>query len=473
MPYFVASATKANLRQAVSERMGDWWPLTSSAAGNAGGTTAVFASLIGKPTSSIDNLYLLQTGATNTGEWRPITSFDPSNGTITVARAFTAQTASAQTSELHAISPALYTLAGNEATDKTYPAVYRLVEGHYILNYGQSLIGVPRNMRDVLRIRRGGLQLIGDKFDRANSTTAPGGSWVETTGNWGVISERLYAESDADADFVTHDPDLRDGYIRATVRGELNHATTIRIPNIAFRIREDYLKAVDTTTCLLVELRNGAVDLRKNDAGTESSLATATQTTTNGVDYLVEIEYEGTMVRVWVDGVLLISHELLGTDVKYLEYPQVGVRWDKGGSPTTAARADDFYAYSLQSMVEVTNWRQTGDRVALELDTPGYSNLFHVEGRAVLTEGAADSTFEAIASDATAVYEIQTTDPSWNVLVDTAKYLLYEHLSQPGNINDSEKRKAYMEGLGLAKASADESRRRHAMPRPLSQLKTP
>ena len=98
MPSYVASATKGNLRQAISERLGDWWPLTSSASGNAGGTTAVFSSLIDRPTSSIDNLYLLQTGVTNTGEWRRISSFDPATGTITVVSAFTAQTLTAETS---------------------------------------------------------------------------------------------------------------------------------------------------------------------------------------------------------------------------------------------------------------------------------------------------------------------------------------------------------------------------------------
>lgn len=480
MPSYIASATKAALRQAISERLGDWWPITSSGAGNGGATSAVFASLIGLPSSSIDNLYLLQVGATNTGEHRRISSFDPATGTITVVRAFTAQTASAEASELHMISPTLYTLAGNEAVAKSWPAVYRPIYGHYLANsseaevgYANNSIAVPRNLRDQLRVRMGGYARFKDLFRRANSTTTPGNSLVSTAGTWGITSELLYSATDADADFVTFDADLKDGYIRSALTGTLNHATVVRIPEIAFRIREDNGGAIDTTTCLIVRLQNGSVDLRKNDGGTEASLTTATQTTTNGTYYVVEVQFEGSLIRVWVDDVLLISYNLTGSDLKYMEYPQMGIRLTKGGSPTTAARVRELYAFTLHPLIDVTDLSQSGDRLTLQLATPGMDRLYHIEGRALLTAGASDTTFETIASPTTAVYEITTTDPAWTYLADEGAALMMKHVTQPANVFHKEQRDAFREATPMLVAEAAASRSKYAMPRPRGGFRHP
>ena len=471
MPYFLASATKANLRQATSERLADWWSLTTSSAGNAGGTTAVFASLIGIPTSSIDNLYLLLTGATNTGEWRPITGFDPSNGIITVARAFTAQTAITETAELHAISPALYTLAGNEATAKSWDAVFRPIDGHFITNpspaqlgrIGHYSIGKPRNMREVTRIVRVGHAHVADLFKRADSATAPGLSWTASTGTWGTTSELFYSVTDADGDFVTWDAKLKDGYLRIVARGDTTTANNRWLAG-AFRIRKDYLGALDLTTCLRVRALNGAVDLVKRDAGSDTTLATSTQTVADSTDYMIEVTFEGSRIRVWLDGVEVISYELLGTDLKYLDYEGLGTRLEKTGSPGAAARASAFYAYS-GNPVEIAEWRQNGDRI--EIDQPAANTLLQIEGMALLTAGAADSTFETIASPTTAVYEIQTSDPGWNVLVDTAAALLRARISPDiaQRINAPE--------LAVAMGLAEQSRSRYRMPRTRSGFKHP
>ncbi len=435
----------------------------------------MFASLIGQPSSSVVNRYLLQIGATNAGEWRRIITFAPLTGTVTVNRAFTAQTATAEASELHVIPPGLYTKAGNEAIYKVRDMIYREVDSFLLPDNTDDWYHFPRGMRTLNHIYRVGSQTIKDLFDRADSTTNPGTGWVATTGTWGVISERLYAQTDANGDFLTRKIDLRDGYIRATVRGTPNHATVYRIPVLAFRIREDYLKAVDTTTCLLVRLQNAVVDLRKNDGGTETSLATATQTTTNGVDYIIEVLFIGSRIRIWVDGVELISYELLGTDLKYTSYPQVGVRWDKGGAPATAARLDDYYAYLVNRTVPFVDYEVQPNSLTLRIPAAGHGypwegELLMVLGQAKLTEMAADTTFETIAADTTAVLEITTGDPAYQLLLDHARYILYEHAAQPGNIADAEERAEYARQAKIAKEAIDT---RLEMPQPTAMFHFP
>ena len=310
----------------------------------------------------------------------------------------------------------------------------------------------------------GGIQVIGDRFNRVTSASAPGNSWTASAGTWGVTGERLYSVTDADADFITWDALLRDGYLQYTLTGTTNHDTVYRTPSLAFRIRKDYLEAIDTTTCLLVRLLGTStlayVDLRKNDGGTEESLATAAQTTVNGTYYVTGVEFEGTLVRVWVNGVQLLQHQLVGSDVKYLDYDSVGVRLDKAGSPATAARVDDFFAYSVHNRRSVSNWGQSGDRLTLSLSSPSSNYLYTIEGSAPLSALAADTTQGTIASDSTAALEIQTTDPAYQLLIDMARLCLFEHAAQPGNTADLETRSSYAAAAQAAQAAVDQDMRR-------------
>ena len=480
MPSAIASVTKRVFRQALSFRTGDYWPITSTSEGNAGRTTAVFASLIGQPATSIVNRYLLQIGATNTGEWRRITTFAPLTGTITVNRAFTAQTATAEASELHKIRPDLYTLAGNEAIYKPGNMIYREVDGFVIPN-GNAMIGFPRGMRVLNRILRLGTQTVKDLFDRVDSTTTPGGSWLESSGAWGISSERLYSVDDADGDFTTLDIDLKDGFIRTILRADTT-ASNNRCAAPAFRIREDYLGAVDLTNCLRVRLLNGAVDLVKRDAGSDTTIATSTQTVTDSIDYQIEILWAGSRIRVWFDGIEIISYELLGTDLKYLDYPRAGIRLEKTGTPGAAARVDSFYAYSLDSTHIAVDYEAQADSLMIRIPGIGMhligdgrytdTTVLWLQGQGRLTEMAADSTFEAIASDTTAVLEITATDPGLQLFLDEARYLLYEHAAQPGNTADSEERAEYAQQAELARAARASSMKLE-MPQPAAHFNFP
>ena len=121
------------LRQQVSELCGDWNSLalggtasTTSGAGNAGGTTAVDSALSTEDDDHFnDDYFLLMTSGTDDGNFRPVSDFTGSTGTITVGRAFSAQIASGVTYELHRYRPSDYTLALNATARRLWPRMYR------------------------------------------------------------------------------------------------------------------------------------------------------------------------------------------------------------------------------------------------------------------------------------------------------------------------------------------------------------
>lgn len=411
--------------------------------------------LAGAGTDHYVDMWLLCTDGANAGEFRRITGYTSASGTFTVGRAFTAQVASGVNIQVHAFQPDLYTWAFNRAIQKAYPQVSRIYEGYTLVDADRMQWGVPRDIRHVYQVlyESRDSEDFSDMFARANSATDPGTGWTATAGTWGVTSERLYSVTDANADHLTHNPDqpeLWDGLIEAIVRGTLNSGTTYRSPALTFRIFEDRSEAIDTNNYLLVRLLNGAVDLRKVDGGTESSLDTESITTSDGVDYLVRVLFVGNRIRVWVDDVERITYELLGLNLKYAhEGRRVGIRWDVGGSPATAARVDNYRCHRLVPFRQIPDWSQEGDgrtlripalgrfsgmvsgpQMALPRDNNVKQRWLKIVGTSPLTLMASDTTNGTLASYSTAVLELETTDPAWQVLLNYAVIELYNYVMQ-------------------------------------------
>ena len=438
MPTISATLTKAQGRQDIAWVTGGYNAYTTSGAGNAGGTTATIAALAGIGPDYVVGKWLLLTSGTYTGQYRRITEF--SGSTVTVADAFGGQVATSVTCEIYPYRPALYTQALNRASQALWRtrAIYRVVTSHLITQSAwpslvkSGVYPMPQNMRDVMRITRLGHLSVRDLFDRADSATSTGDNWTATAGVWGVISERLYSVTDTDGRMLTRDPNVSDGVIQVVLRGTLNSATVYRSPAIMFRIAEDRIGAIDTNNYLLVRLLNGTVQLRKVDGGTESSLTTATQTTTDDTDYQVRVQFIGPRIRVWVDDIELISYALTGLNLKYLTYPRVGIRWDIGGSPATAARVDDYFLFGVKEPYDWTDWMVDPDGQLIRLGTLGIYNptgILLVEGYDVLSPLAADTTNGTLATDTATTMEIATTDPAYQTFIEQARAELYRLLA--------------------------------------------
>ena len=480
MPLAQASATKANVRNELAGADREF--ATTTSAGAADGTTVVSSDLSGnRQVDEYRDKWLLLTSGGSSGQFRRISNFAAGTGTFTVDRAFSAQVTTSVTFEIFTISPHLFTLATNKAIPKAHPAIYRPEIDFLVTDQRlRDSWGLPRGMVRVYRVQAAtsGYALL-DRFDRADSTTSIGGSWVATTGVWGISSERGYSVDDADGDLITYDADAPDPFIRCTVRGTLNSGTIYRSPALVFRLAEDRTGAIPAAASrdyLLVRLLNGVVDLRKVDAGTESSLTTATLTTSDGTDYEPQVHAEGNRVRVWVDGREYITYELQGLNLKF-DGVRVGVRWDKGGSPATAARIDNFRCYKADSWAEHHDWRVSHDRQVIQFGPLGKrlglraDGLVLLEGSQPLSLLASDTTWGTLASDTTAALEIATTDDAWPLFIAYCRAELYELMADPAWNGNRETIPMYQARAKAAQAEA--LRGDHAMPLPSQGIMYP
>jgi hypothetical protein len=105
----MATTNRAVLRQRLSEEIGDYQALTTSANGTVGGTTVVDSSLRnldgGRDDDAFEGWYILITSGDSSGESRRIHMSRVNTNTLTVQEAFTNQIAASVTYELHRTDP--------------------------------------------------------------------------------------------------------------------------------------------------------------------------------------------------------------------------------------------------------------------------------------------------------------------------------------------------------------------------------
>lgn len=484
MPYPIANLSKRAIRPDVAAILGDNWPLESSSAGNVGGTTGVFSSLIGVPIASVQNKYLLIEEGTNDAEYRSVSSFAPATGTPTVRRAYTGQVASGISAHLHEFSPHLYTLGINAAIRECYRALYRPVLHHtFVRQPGvQRTLPLPRVMERVMRIMEDSRssEKLRDYFDRTASSSDPGSKWTPSVGTWGVTAEGLYCVSDTDGDLLlaATNPQVKNGVLEALVRGDTT-ASHFRVFSLIFRYED--------ANYLFVRVLNGAVELYKRDGGTETIIHAPAATTTENVDYLVRVMFNGSWVSVFFNDTPVIMKELTGSELKFLGYDEsgtgtygnVGIRLDKTGSPSlaaTATRISHYFLHELVGRVERGDWERTADGRMIELRTRGRGwglsegRMLWLEGMCPLSGVPEDTAFETITSDTTDVVELQKTlsalgsnNPEYDVLVQWAAAVVLRYAAQPAHTNNPEKRKEYAALAADQMARAERVRARSAM----------
>src|SRR3990167_796367 len=124
----MATTTRLVLEQRVAEAIGDYYALTTTSAGNAGGTTLVstaFADLPGgNDDDAFENWYAHITSGTDSGNVRRASAYAQSTTTLTVSRAYSAQIASAVTLVLHRHAPEDYWRCIGRALEELFPHVY-------------------------------------------------------------------------------------------------------------------------------------------------------------------------------------------------------------------------------------------------------------------------------------------------------------------------------------------------------------
>jgi hypothetical protein len=130
--------TGAELLTGFSKFIDDYWLGTTTGAGLADGTTLVDTTLGRFGNGELTGRYVRPTGATNQFAIRRVTSNVASSGTITVLPAFTAQTASTQTYEVHKVDPSVKFEVLDQARFDVADNVFQLIHSDTLTGDGHT-----------------------------------------------------------------------------------------------------------------------------------------------------------------------------------------------------------------------------------------------------------------------------------------------------------------------------------------------
>ena len=128
----MATTTRANLRKSLSERIGNYQSFAATANGNDAKTSLVSTQLRnfanGNSDAAFESIFFLGTSGANEGERKRCASYivDASDGpTVILEDAFSNQTSSADTFEMHRYDPNLLHVALSRALAEVFPTVYK------------------------------------------------------------------------------------------------------------------------------------------------------------------------------------------------------------------------------------------------------------------------------------------------------------------------------------------------------------
>lgn len=189
---------------------------------------------------------------------------------------------------------------------------------------------------------------LADTYDRADSAVSLGNSegpgtpaWAAQAGTWGISSLKAYlASATATASAVLTSTGLVDGIVQSDIT--LSPTPNRALTGLIFR-------DVDNNNYLVYQLTKTAtvdgIALYKRSGGTFTLLASQGGLGfVNGSTYIARAEFYGGTIRMYVNGVLRLTHILsapdlatYGNNLKYGIFKDVGAAVDDGGS-----RFDNF-----------------------------------------------------------------------------------------------------------------------------------
>jgi hypothetical protein len=181
-----------------------------------------------------------------------------------------------------------------------------------------------------------------DLFTGANSATKlgaadAGGSWKAVNGTWGISSNEAYSVSDAPGNIAVFPTVGTGNYIVSyAMKGDIDSRTNSRRPALLFRY-------VDSSNFMFAYLEEGRVVIGKSDGGTTSDLVSYPHLTVDNTWYNFKVICKDNIVKLSVNGVWVASYILEPAEYKkYGSGGQVGMRLSKSGSPSVAARWNNF-----------------------------------------------------------------------------------------------------------------------------------
>jgi hypothetical protein len=136
----MATTTRANLRKSLSERIGNYQSFAATANGNDAKTSLVSTQLRnfanGNSNAAFESIFFLGTSGANEGERGRCASYivDASDGpTVILEDAFSNQTSSADTFEMHLYDPELLHVSISRALAEVFPTVYKPIRDETLI----------------------------------------------------------------------------------------------------------------------------------------------------------------------------------------------------------------------------------------------------------------------------------------------------------------------------------------------------
>jgi hypothetical protein len=150
--------------------------------------------------------------------------------------------------------------------------------------------------------------LVSDSFNRANSTTTLGSTdsynggtakvWTnqDTTGTWGINTNRAYVQTDAQNRMITV---VSSGISNGTVEADITWATGAYV-GLNFR-------NTDLNNFFDICINSTSLVLRKYVSGSSTTLGTYNFTAVNGTIYHIAATFNGSTITISLDGVQRIT----------------------------------------------------------------------------------------------------------------------------------------------------------------------
>ena len=180
-----------------------------------------------------------------------------------------------------------------------------------------------------------------DDFNRIDNATTLGTDWtvLHRWGNptaFGIINNKAYCASGISETIAYRNAGSTD----YTVESKVNSYGTVQSSNAS--LAQLVVRYVDNHNFLTAFAYNSSLKLEKAGNGSYTTLETAGISLAESTDAVLKIEVVGAVIKVYLDGVLKITHTLSTADAAKFVGTSVGMKLSQFGTPTTSARWDDF-----------------------------------------------------------------------------------------------------------------------------------
>lgn len=181
-----------------------------------------------------------------------------------------------------------------------------------------------------------------DTFDRANSLTTLSSPWTAVQGTWGISANEAYCVSDTHNDrAVVPGVGSANYVVKCNIKGSIIDDANASRPCLLIR----YL---DNPNFITAHLIGDSLAIQKSEGGTVSTLASVIVNPLNDTYYELKAECSGGTIKIYLDGVLTVTHNLsAGDQTLFGATQQVGIRLRRSGVPSSQAKWNNFSVTAL------------------------------------------------------------------------------------------------------------------------------